>query len=218
MRSEILTLIKKDLLLEFRQRFAFFSIILYILSTVYVCYLVFQRIDDPLVWNALFWVIMTFTAVGTAGKSFQQESGSRFYFYYQIARPEAMILSKIIYNQMLMAVLGGFTWLIFSLLLGDLIEDKWFFGLVVLLGSIGFGAILTTLSGIASKTNQNTTLLAVLSIPLMLPFLVILVRGSLIGMMGGSMDDLMPYLIGLLLLNAIVISLGFLLFPYLWRE
>jgi heme exporter protein B len=218
MTSEILALIKKDLLLEFRQRFAFFSIVLYILSTVYVCYLVFSRIDDPLVWNALFWVIMTFAAVGSAGKSFQLESGNRFFFYYQIAAPEALILSKIIYNQLLMLVLGGFTWLIFSLLLGDLVHNKSLFALVLLLGTCGFGAILTTLSAIASKTNQNTTLLAVLSIPLMLPFLVILVRGSLVGIMGGTFNDVLPYLTGLALLNLIVISLGYLLFPYLWRE
>jgi heme exporter protein B len=74
------------------------------------------------------------------------------------------------------------------------------------------------LSAIASKSNQNTTLLAVLSIPLLMPFLVVLIRGSLIGIMGGTWNDASPFFMGLLLLNVIVVGLGYLLFPYLWRE
>lgn len=218
MLQEIRALIQKDFLLEFRQKFAFFSLLLYILATVYVSFLVLQRIEEPLVWNAVFWIIMTFSAVGTAGKSFQLEAGSRFFFYYQYARPEAIILSKILYNQVLMAVLGGFTWLVFSLLLGDMVASKPLFGSVLVLGAMGFGAILTTLSAIASKSNQNSTLLAVLSIPLLMPFLVVLVRGSLLGILGSTWGATAPYLVGLGLLNVIVISLGYLLFPYLWRE
>ncbi len=218
MFKEIEALIKKEFLLEFRQKFAFFSLLLYILATVYVSFLVLQKIDEPLVWNAVFWIIMTFSAVSTAGKSFQLESGNRFYFYYQHARPEAIICSKIVYNQILMAVLGLFTWMIFSLLLGDVVEDKGLFAGILILGAMGFAAILTTLSAIASKSNQNTTLLAVLSIPLLMPFLVVLIRGSLIGIMGGTWNDASPFFMGLLLLNVIVVGLGYLLFPYLWRE
>lgn len=218
MFQEISALIKKDFLLEFRQKFAFFSLLLYILASVYVSFLVLQKIDEPLVWNAVFWIIMTFSAVSTAGKSFQMESGNRFFFYYQYARPEAIVLSKIFYNQVLMSVLGLFTWAIFTILLGDVVEDKLLFGSMLVLGAMGFGAILTTLSAIASKSNQNTTLLAVLSIPLLMPFLVVLIRGSLLGIMGGSWEDASPFLLGLGLLNVIVISLGYLLFPYLWRE
>ncbi|MCH8554421.1 MAG: heme exporter protein CcmB [Schleiferiaceae bacterium] len=218
MLKEIRFLIEKDLLLEFRQRFAFFSILLYVVATVYVSYLVFQRIEEPMVWNAVFWIILTFAALTTAGKSFVQESGNRFFFYYQNTQPEALILSKIVYNQFLMSFVGLFTWGFFSLLLGDVVASKGLFVLVLLLGSMGYASILTTLSAIAAKTGQNTTLMAVLSIPLLMPFLLILIKGSLLAIVGAGWEDVQPYMVGLVLLNAIVTGLGYLLFPYLWRE
>ncbi len=218
MLKEIRFLIEKDLLLEFRQRFAFFSILLYVVATVYVSYLVFQRIEEPMVWNAVFWIILTFAALTTAGKSFAQESGNRFFFYYQNAKPESLILSKIVYNQFLMSFVGVFTWFFFSILLGDVVANKGLFLLILLLGSLGYASILTTLSAIAAKTGQNTTLMAVLSIPLLMPFLLILIKGSLLAIVGAGWEDVQPYMVGLVLLNAIVTGLGYLLFPYLWRE
>ena len=51
----ILTLLKKDLVLELRQQHTFFGILLYIASTVFVLFLSRDE-PDAVTWNSLFWV------------------------------------------------------------------------------------------------------------------------------------------------------------------
>ncbi|MEY3873817.1 MAG: hypothetical protein RL363_538, partial [Bacteroidota bacterium] len=50
----IYTLLKKDILLEFRQQYTFFGVLLYIASTTFVIYLTMGQPEDE-VWNGLFW-------------------------------------------------------------------------------------------------------------------------------------------------------------------
>ena len=84
--SQFFTLLRKEILLEFRQRYAIGGILLYVVSTVFVVYLSFQQVKPP-VWNALFWIISLFAAVNAVVKSFVQESGKRQLYYYSLASP-----------------------------------------------------------------------------------------------------------------------------------
>ncbi len=218
MLKEIATLVKKDIVLEFRQRYAFFSILLYVLATVYIAYLVFNRIDSAITWNALLWIILVFASLTTASKSFQNESDSRFLYYYQLCRPQALLLAKVIYNTLFIALVSLLTYFVYAWFLGNPVELKLQFILAMLLGSAGFSGILTVISAIAMRTNNNPTLLAILSIPLLLPIIIVVVRASIGALMGVEDTSLWTYIGALLALNALVVILGFLLFPYLWRD
>ncbi len=60
--------------------------------------------------------------------------------------------------------------------------------------------------------------MSILSIPLLLPVVIIVVRASLGALFGMELEQNLVYLGALLALNALVVILGYLLFPYLWRE
>ena len=109
--KQVKFLIQKEIILEWRSKYAFNGILLYVVSTVFVCYLAFKQIS-PITWNALFWIIMLFASVNAVVKSFVQESRGRQLYYFVIASPQAVILSKIIYNilllQLLTAIALGF--------------------------------------------------------------------------------------------------------------
>jgi heme exporter protein B len=116
-----LELLKKEIILEWRSKYAFNGILLYIVSTVFVCYISFNLNPGfkgsqgyPIVWNILFWIIMLFASVNAIAKSFLQESKSRLLYYYSIAHPQAIIISKTIYNALLMALVKriGIYWYI----------------------------------------------------------------------------------------------------------
>lgn len=218
MLKEMFALIKKDAVLEFRQRFAFFSILLYVVATVYISYLIFSRLSDARIWNALFWVILVFASINTAGKSFSNESENRFWYYYQLCSPQALILAKIIYNTLLIWAISLITLAIYSWFVGNPVQAIGQFVGVLLLGSSGFSSILTIVAAIAVRTNNNATLMAVLSIPLMLPVIIVVVRASISAMFGLSLEENTINLVYLGTLNTLVIVLGYLLFPYLWRE
>ncbi len=218
MLKEIVALIKKDALLEFRQRYSFFSILLYVVATVYISYLIFISINDARTWNALFWVILVFASINTAGQSFANESGNRFWYYYQLARPQSIMLAKVFYNTLLIWTISLITFIIYSWFIGNPVQSPWQFLLVVLLGSSSFSGILTVVSAIAVRTNNNATLMAVLSIPLLLPVIIIVVNASLSAMFGLPLEENLTNLMYLAALNTMVIILGYLLFPYIWRE
>src|SRR5579862_9723267 len=143
-------LFKKEIVLEWRSKYAFNGVLLYVVSTVFICYITFNLNPGfsgsksyPVVWNVLFWIIMLFASVNAIAKSFMQESKSRLLYYYSIASPQAIILSKTIYNIMLMSLLGILALLIYQLFFTNTVGDLVFYFLAVLLGSISFSTVFT---------------------------------------------------------------------------
>src|SRR3972149_9790280 len=106
MLKEISALIQKEILLEWRQRYALGGMFLYVVTTVFVCFLSFKNVIDANAWNALFWIIILFASINASAKSFLQESKGRLLYYYTINSPQAFILSKVIYNSLLMLVMA----------------------------------------------------------------------------------------------------------------
>ena len=91
--QKIWALIKKDLLLEIRQQYTFYGVLLYVASTIFVVYLTMGQPEEE-VWNAMFWVIQLFVCVNAVAKSFLQDSKGRMLYYYSIAGAKDFIISK----------------------------------------------------------------------------------------------------------------------------
>jgi heme exporter protein B len=217
MLKEIWFLLQKEITLEWRQKYAIGGIFLYVASTIFVAYMGFIKIQAK-EWNVLFWIIALFASINAVVKSFMQESGYRQLYFYQIANPTAILLSKIIYNTLLLLLLNLLTWLIMGFVLGNPVRDGvgFFFGLI--LASTGLSITLTFVSAIAAKATNSATLMAILSFPIIIPILLTLVKFSA-GALGLITDtagwkDVMI----LLSIDAILLSLAFVLFPFLWRD
>jgi heme exporter protein B len=73
-------------------------------------------------------------------------------------------------------------------------------------------------SGIAAKAQNSTTLMAVLSFPIIIPMLLMLMKVSKNALDGLDRSLSIDEIITLLAMNLIVISVSYLLFPYLWRS
>lgn len=218
MISQVLEIFKLNVQLEWRRRQSFLAVLLYVATTTYLSYLVFQGTVQPQTWNALYWIIMIFAAIQAAFRSFQNEADRRFLLYFQMVRPQVLIIGKILYNFCYLFVIGLSGLLIFSFLLGNLVADLGAFLLLLLLASAGFSAILTFVSGIASKAGDNPALPAILSIPLLYPQVVTLSRVSMRSLTGFSWEVNAPLLLVLLLLALVSSLLSYLLFAYLWRD
>ena len=95
-----------------------------------------------------------------------------------ITSPQAIILSKMIYNFMLMGVLSLLCLLVFTELMGGFVVNYPLFISALLLGSFGFASALTMIAAIASRTNNNFALMAILSFPVVMPLLLTLMKVS----------------------------------------
>ena len=218
-------LLKKEILLEWRSKYAFNGVLLYVVSTVFVCYISFHLSPGfsgsagyPIVWNILFWIIILFASVNAIAKSFIQENKGRLLYYYTIASPQAIILSKTIYNILLMSLLSILALIVYLLFFPNTIGDPLFYLLAVLLGSISFSTVFTMISAIASKAGNNGTLMAILSFPVIIPVILLLIRISKSAMDGVERGLLYGNIGILFAINVIVIATSLLLFPYLWRD
>jgi heme exporter protein B len=211
-------LIGKEIRLELKQKYVLNGILLYLVSTIFVTYLAFDRIIDADTWNSLFWIILLFVAVNGISKSFVQESPARHIYYYTIASPQAILLSKVIYNLLLMTILSVLSFLFFLLLMGNMVVNIPMFLTTLVLGSLGLASILTMVAAIASRASNNFSLIAILSFPIVLPLLGTLMKVSKSALSAAQWSGNYGFIVILLTINITVIVLAYLLFPYLWRD
>lgn len=214
--NSIFTLFKKELLLELRQQYSFYGVLLYIGATIYVLYM---AIKDPeaRVWNGLFWVIQLFICINAVAKSFLQESRGRMLYYYSIASPRDFVLAKLLFNSLLMVAMSLLSLFLFSLFLGNPIQQAGKFIGLVLLGGWSLSLVFTFLAAIAAKAQQNAAIMAVLGFPIIIPQLILLMQLSNAAFAPLVIIPATSILL-LVALDIMVILLAVILFPFLWKD
>lgn len=217
--KEVIELIKKDFLLEIRQRYALNAILLYVVSTVFVVQLSLGRVINDSTWIALFWIILLFAAFNAVSKSFMQENTARKLYYFVLAPPVAIVLAKMIYNSMLMVALGLLSFMLYVLFLGMPELNPWLLYPSFILGCIGLASALTMVSAIASSAGNNAALMAVLGFPVVIPLLLLVINAFKLSLQVSiQVIDIVKPLLSLLLIDIVVVILAVILFPYLWRK
>ena len=203
-------------MLEIRQQYSFYGILLYILSTIFVLYM---AVDEPegKVWLGIFWVIQLFICINAVAKSFLQESRGRMLYFYSIAGPAEFILSKLLFNTILMLIMSGLSLVLYSLFLGNPIQKMGVFIGLVLLGGWSLSLVFTFLAAIAAKAQQNAAIMAILGFPLIIPQLLLLMRLSNKMLTEFSTIPINTILL-LIALDLMVILLSVILFPFLWKD
>lgn len=218
MIKTVFSLLKKDILLELRQQHTFYGILLYIASTIFVLQLSVSDLEAS-VWNGLFWVIQLFVCVNAVAKSFLQESKGRMLYYYSIASPVAFIIAKIIYNMVIMLFMSMLSLFLFIIFLNNPVSNSLQFFGIVLLGGASISLVFSLMSAIAAKAQQNAALVAILGFPVILPQLMLLMRLSKTAFNEVFREGAVLQLTGLVLgLDALIIAMAVILFPYLWKE
>lgn len=210
-------LFKKDLLLESRQQYTLYGILLYVASTIFVLYISMGEPEETS-WNGLFWIVLLFVCVNAVAKSFLQESRGRLLYFYSIAGAKDFIVSKLLFNLFLMVCMSLLSLVLFSLLLGNPLEHFALFILITCLGGGSISLVFTFLAAIAARAQQSTALMAVMGFPIIIPQILLLMKISAVAFSSVIQAGLWQ-MIGLLLgLDLMVIALSVILFPFLWKD
>ena len=215
--TKIIALFKKDLLLEIRQQYTFYGILLYVASTIFVLYLAMGQ-PEAFVWNGLFWMIQLFVCVNAVAKSFLQEGKGRMLYFYSIAGARDFIISKLAFNVLLMILMSLLSLVLFQLLLGNPLEHSLKFFAIAGFGGFGLSLVFTFLSAIAARAQQSAALMAILGFPLIIPQLLLLMRLSntaFSDVFQGGYSQMLLLLAGL---DVLIIALAIILFPFLWKD
>ena len=203
-------------MLEIRQQYAFYGVLLYVGATIFVLYMAIENADTG-TWSGLFWIIQLFISINAVAKSFLQESKNRMLYYQTISSPVNFILAKLLFNSVLMLVMSALSFILFSMFMKYPVERSAIFIGLVFLGGWSLSLIFTFLAAIAAKAQQNAAIMAILGFPIIIPQLLILMRASATVFDKASPAPTINFLL-LLASNVLVILLSIILFPFLWKD
>lgn len=215
--KQIIALFKKDVLLETRQQYTFYGVLLYVVSTVFIIYLSTGEPENE-IWNALFWIVQLFVAVNAVAKSFLQDGKGRMLYYYTISGAVNYILAKLLFNAVLMLLMSLLTLLIFTLLLGNPLTHFFQFLLISFLGATGLSFVFTFLAAIAAKAQQQASLMAIMGFPVIVPQLLLLGKISTKTFSDAVQTGWGQMILLLFCFDILIIVLAIILFPFLWRD
>ncbi len=218
MLLQIIYIFKLNVRLEWQQRQSYFAVILYVLTTTYFTYLVFNGIISPETWNSFFWIIFIFAAMHASHRSFYFEADRRFLLYYGMLKPRVLILGKILYHFIYLIFIGLISFICLLFFWKDIVVDPFAFLLLLLLTAASLSSTLTFVAGISAKASNNEALPLVLSIPLIYPQILALSRVGIRTLTGFSWETNASSLLILLLLAITALLLSYLLFTYLWQD
>lgn len=215
--QRIAQLIKKDLIVDWRQQNPISGILLYLASTIFATYMAFKGFVSIEVWNALFWIILLFTSINAISKSFIQEE-RRSHYYYFLCKPGEIILAKLIYSFLYLLAIATISLIIYSVLLGNPIINYSLFLLNLILGCLGLSSAFTMVSSIAFRASNRSIMMAVLGFPVIIPVLILSISNSFKILDSYVFTQIQGNITALFSVDVIIIALTFVLFPFTWKS
>ena len=214
----MLSLLWMDVRLEWKQKYAINGLLLYVLSMVVVISLAFVERLSPLTFTILYWLIILFAAINAVARSFTAERPEQQRYLYTLAHPTSIILAKIIYNTLLLLGIGMISLLLYATLSNTAIENFPLMLAVVSLSCWAFASNLTLVAAIAARAENRSTLLAVLSFPIIIPVLLTTIRVSRIAVEGLAVSFSYKSLYFLGGFSLVLAGISVILFPFIWRN
>lgn len=215
--NRILTLVATEARIELRERYALSGIVLYVLSSSFIVFSIWRQLPAK-EWGLTFWVIFLFCALMAVLKTFGKESEGRYFYYYTLYHPLELFVAKVLYNLFLLLFIFLVLWFVLYVMAGNHIIRLGWFLTTGFMACTGLSFLLTLITSIAIKTQQNASLTAVMALPLMIPLLINILR--LTAYASGTTPDENPWNEMMLLSSIIslVVGMSLWLFPYLWRS
>ncbi len=222
--SETAAVLRKEVISEMRSRVALNAVGLFALTTlVAVAYQIgpyrIQEQDRPFVLAALLWIILFFAATAGLSRVFVKEEDSHTAKTLRLAaRPIAVFGGKLLFNLMLLLALEAVIVPLYCALMGYVVRGVPSLLLVMVSGALALAASTTMVAAIIAKASGSGTLFSVLTVPLVLPLLVVLIQGTRAAASSAVLADVFPALRATLSLAGVTLVVALYLFPVVWHD
>lgn len=213
--------LKKELLSEFRTRYAISAILLFVLTTITM--IVFATAGDllsPETAGGILWIVMFFGAMSGLSKSFVSEEERGTSLYLKLVTDSASIyFGKLIFNILLCISLNFIAVLLFFMFVGNIsVNSPLIFILSILIGSIAIAASTTIISALIAKANSKNALFPVLSFPIILPVIILGIQTTVMSFGKTSFSDVQNDFQMLFAYSGLMVVASYFLFDYVWKE
>lgn len=218
--SRVLAVTEKDIVSEFRTRYAINAILMFALVTLTVIsFAVGAFSPTKEVMAALFWIILFFAAMSGLAQVFIKEEESGTALALKLASDGTVIFfGKLLFNLALLFALTIIVVPLFIILLKTEPANWLFFLYAILLGNIGLAGATTIIAAIVSKATIKGALFTVLSFPVLMPLLIAVIEITKSAFLGGVFKDIAAPMQLLVAYDVVMIILSYLLFDFVWRQ
>ncbi len=164
----------------------------------------------------VFWMFVVLISINIAMRAENHFSRQEALQLYTLSSPIQFLAARIVFTilYLLLSSIGFYVCLL--LFFYPAIKFDFDFLALILLLSVVISACLSFVSAISIRTSSQNILLSILSLPLLLPAIILLSQLSIQHMMGAGYDT--SKIISLLGLSLLSIASTILLYPYIWRQ
>jgi heme exporter protein B len=221
--NEVLAVWINDLRSEFRTRYAINAILMFAVTTlITVSFSIgsfsINEQDKPFLYPVLLWIILVFSALSGLSRSFvkEQEAGTMDVLRLS-ARASGVFIGKLLFNLTLLTAIEFIIVPLFILLMDYKIEQPFAFTAVIMSAGFGLGAGATMIGAMIAQASARGPLFSALCFPLLLPVMIIAVKGCEKAATGTGLSGWHEAgITGCYAVIMIVVSLF--LFPLIWEE
>ena len=215
--SNLVKLVRAEFQLDLKKPAVLAAALLQMATMTLLAFLSQPNINAK-VWSSLFWIILIFCTLQAISKNFLGVTRARWIYFNQLSPPQNILWSKMIYGWFTMTLLTLANLLLFGFFMGFPIQHPAAYFCNLTLVVAGIGSIFTLIGAIATKANQAGFLAPVLSLPVILPRI-------LVGMQASN-KTLNPVLVSSVwndialvgALDGLIVVLAVILFQPLWKD
>ncbi len=214
-----LTILKKDLQIELRTRFAF-NMVLAFVAAAMLMVLFTLRADqmEPGPKSGLVWIIILFAALSSLSRSFIAETDKKTFDLLRIyTEGTAVYTGKLLYNFLFTLLVNTATFAGYIFLMNLNVLSWTAFLVMLLMGTAGLCGVSTMTAAVVSQADRKGAIFSVLSIPLFMPLILLLADISKTAFVDGGAGSMNNYT-ALFGFAGVTITAGILLFDYIWEE
>jgi len=218
--AKLLAVTRKDIISEFRTRYAINAVVMFALVTLTVISmsLGIMEVSTELL-AALFWIILFFAAMSGLAQVFIKEEESGTAMILKLSSDGLTIFfGKLLFNLLLLAGLAVLIVPLFIVLMHSSPENWAVFLTGVILGVVGLAGATTIIAAIVSKATVKGALFTVISFPVLVPLLIAVVEITKVGLGGGGFADISAPVQLLIAYDVVMVAVSVMLFDFVWRQ
>ncbi|MCL1832967.1 MAG: heme exporter protein CcmB [Leptospirales bacterium] len=219
MLNNILNNIKKDLVIEFRNRTAIsISFAFAVITTLSISLVAGATPFSPMVHSIIFWIILFFSAMSGLAHTFIREEEEKTSLFLSLHyTPEEIYISKLIFNIILFLLIAIIITPLYLFFLQILPVYLTLFCLITLSGAVAIASVATILGAMVSKARSGSSLFTIISFPILLPVLWTTITMTAISIEGTAVNEYGNILF-LLAFSGVIVLTSYLSFRFIWKE
>lgn len=219
--GEILAIVYKELLSEFRTRYSISTILLFIFTTISMIAISYssEKISSETT-AGLLWIVLFFTSMIGLSKTFinEEERGTALLLQI-IVNSYAIYFGKLIFNIITSLFINFFAITFFFLFLNtQVVKSINLLILTISISSFAIATATTVISAIIAKANSKNALFPVLAFPILLPIIKIGIDLTVASFAGSTIKENLGDIQMMIAYTGLVATVSYLLFDFIWKD